>query len=176
MDGVPLNCIERAFEYFSRDDGVQLVPFESFTKLRGLGSGAFGEVYAASWNQAYDEDDPDVPPNTVEVAVKQMHRQFVKREDLVNLRGEIKMMHRTSHPNVVQFLGASWDKPPNVCILLELMPGGALEQFIHGGFQHVDYQGKALGIALDVCRGRFSGRLDGCLRTGQQAPACELLR
>ena len=85
--------------------------------------------------------------------MKKMHRQFVKREDLNNLRGEIKMMHRTSHPNVVQFLGASWDKPPNVCILLELMPGGALHEFIHGGDQQVDYQGKALGIALDVCRG-----------------------
>ena len=39
------------------------------------------------------------------------------------------------HPNIVKFLGASWNRPPNVCMLLELLNGGELSSFIHGNFQ-----------------------------------------
>ena len=60
-----------------------------------------------------------------------MHRRHVKREDLERLRTEMKLCNRVQHPNIVQFLGASIDKPPNVCILLELVSGGDLSGFIY---------------------------------------------
>ena len=31
----------------------------------------------------------------------------------------------------MQFLGASWDVPPNVCIVLEYVPNGTLHSLLH---------------------------------------------
>ena len=42
------------------------------------------------------------------------------------------MLNRVgTHPNIVEFVSASWDTPPFVCILLEYVGGGTLGNLLY---------------------------------------------
>ncbi len=40
-------------------------------------------------------------------------------------------LQQVNHKNIVQLIGASWDKPPNVCIVMEYVPNGDLSELLH---------------------------------------------
>ena len=146
-----IESIEFAFRDVERDDGITFISFLSLEKIRGLGSGAFGEVYSAAWSR---ENNKRV------VAVKEMHRQHLTKENLSCFKAEIKILSRVSHhQNIVSFHGASWDQPPHVAILLEYMEGGDLHGFIYSPQEPNDpiatrlYNSTANLFARDVARG-----------------------
>ena len=62
--------------------------------------------------------------------MKQMKREKLTVEILEKLQFEIKIMAQVEHENIVKFYGASWDTPPNVCIILEYMAGGTLTEYL----------------------------------------------
>lgn len=109
-----------------------------------IGAGGFGEVYKCKCS-------------TQLVAVKTLqhceeeNRQSVMAEFMV----EMKLMSKLKHPNIISFIGACVHSP-NLCIILEYMPGGSLYRAIHrrrrnglGPFPH----SKSVWIAYGVAKG-----------------------
>ncbi|KAH9739296.1 LEAF RUST 10 DISEASE-RESISTANCE LOCUS RECEPTOR-LIKE PROTEIN KINASE-like 2.1 [Citrus sinensis] len=80
-----------------------------------LGQGGFGSVYKGKL------------PDGRLVAVKVLKNSKVNGEEFIN---EVASMSRTSHVNVVSFLGFCYEKKKRA-LIYEFMPNGSLDQFIY---------------------------------------------
>jgi serine/threonine protein kinase len=117
--------------------------YEDIKIDRKIGEGSFGHVYKGYlWGQ--------------EVAVKKLrlrdkHTDDTTREDFLK---EVKIMRNLRHPNIVEFLGATFETD-RMCIVTEFLPGGSLEDVL----EDLERRGKKLSpgrviqIAKDVARG-----------------------
>jgi tRNA A-37 threonylcarbamoyl transferase component Bud32 len=95
---------ERTSEY-------RVIPWSEIHTVKKLGAGAFGEVMLAEWNG-------------VEVAVKMFRNP--SKEAIDDYKHEALMMAKVSHhPNVVNFIGASFP-PDGMAMVLGLCAGGSL--------------------------------------------------
>ena len=63
-----------------------------------LAAGAYGEVFAATWNGT-------------KVAVKRMYLQGVNDKAIAEFKHEAEIMHQMRHPNLVLFMGACLEMP-----------------------------------------------------------------
>ena len=81
--------------------------------------GAFGTVVLANWKGLKEK-----------VAVKLLDRGKLNQINLEKIKSEIRVLGQVKHENIVRFIGASWDSPPKLCIVLELVPHGALETHV----------------------------------------------
>ena len=100
-----------------------------------VGSGAFGEVYQATFlGQA--------------VAVKTLHT--INRDTVAAFRGEILLTGNLRHVNIVGFVGACWGKEL-MGLVLEWMPRGSLADLLEDG--SLGWGAPLLGLASDVARG-----------------------
>ena len=78
-----------------------------------LGMGGHGEVFKAKWRGT-------------EVAVKMLAANVTVTKDMQRcFAGEVEVMAKLRHPNVVLFMAAS-TKPPKMCIVMEFMALGSL--------------------------------------------------
>ncbi|KAL9424919.1 hypothetical protein AB3S75_031945 [Citrus x aurantiifolia] len=80
-----------------------------------LGQGAFGSVYKGKL------------PDGRLVAVKVLKNSKVNGEEFIN---EVASMSKTSHVNVVSFLGFCYEKKKRA-LIYEFMPNGSLDQYIY---------------------------------------------
>ncbi|KAF2355167.1 Protein kinase domain, partial [Trinorchestia longiramus] len=83
------------------------VQFEDIELRSILGRGAFGEVYAAKYQDSF-------------IAVKKLRIQQVSKKIRQSFIDEIQILCRLEHPNVVKFIGACV-VAPNLCICMEYM-------------------------------------------------------
>ena len=86
-------------------------------------------------------------------AVKRVPRLRVSQETLDSMMGEIRMMSRLHHPNVIQFLACCFE--PFVCLVLELASRGSLRDLLDPSdvsftFNWSEHSSVALGIARGV--------------------------
>src|SRR5438309_1860302 len=85
--------------------------------VRPLGEGSMGQVFLAR-----DRDDGR------QVAVKVMHDSVAKQPKFRELfEGEMDLMSRFQHPNVVAVYEASASDPNGLCMVMEYVPGTDLE-------------------------------------------------
>ncbi|XP_076891508.1 putative serine/threonine-protein kinase SIS8 [Bidens hawaiensis] len=103
-----------------------------------IGIGSYGEVYRSEWNGT-------------EVAVKKFMNQDISGDALTQFKGEIEIMLRLRHPNVVLFMGAV-TRPPNLSILTEFLPRGSLYKLLHRTNVQLDEK-RRMRMALDVAKG-----------------------
>ncbi|AVL94173.1 putative serine/threonine protein kinase receptor [Megavirus vitis] len=99
----------------TRDDWE--IDFDELEMSEILGSGGYGMVHKATWKGT-------------EVAVKVMASESITKENERAFRDEVKVMTNLRHPNVVLFMAAC-TKPPNMCIVMELMSLGSMYELIH---------------------------------------------
>ncbi|KAJ0477505.1 putative protein kinase TKL-CTR1-DRK-2 family [Helianthus annuus] len=100
--------------------------------------GSYSEVYRSKWHGT-------------EVAVKKFMNQDIAGDALTQFKGEIEIMLRLRHPNVVLFMGAV-TRPPNLSILTEFLPRGSLFKLLHRSNVQLDER-RRLHMALDVAKG-----------------------
>lgn len=112
-----LNSVNTAFQGFDKERGIIHIPLEELTFLTKLGAGAFGTVVKAKWKEKT-------------TAVKLLDRAKLTRSNLEKIKNEIRILGQVKHSNIVNFVGASWDKPPKLCIVLEFVEGGDLRQHL----------------------------------------------
>jgi tRNA A-37 threonylcarbamoyl transferase component Bud32 len=103
-----------------------------------IGKGSFGEVYLASWNGTT-------------VAVKKLPASKLTDEFLREFAREARLMRTMRHPNVIQFLGASFD-PPDICIVTDYMAQGSLYHLIHDKAVQLSWS-RVKRISVDAARG-----------------------
>ena len=80
-----------------------------------LAKGSFGEVYKAR----------DRKNSEFQVAIKVIRKQKMSQEDLKNVMGEVDMLRKVDHPNIVHYF-ETYESKENIYLVMELCPGGEL--------------------------------------------------
>ncbi|KAL4825367.1 hypothetical protein H8958_022262, partial [Nasalis larvatus] len=98
------------------------VPRKNITLIRGLGHGAFGEVYEGQVSGVPND------PSPLQVAVKTLP-EVCSEQDELDFLMEALIISKFNHQNIVRCIGVSLQALPRF-ILLELMAGGDLKSFL----------------------------------------------
>jgi serine/threonine protein kinase len=116
---------------------VTEIPLRSVKLGALLGRGAFGAVYIGAWNKRA-------------VAVKKMHAGSagIRTSDLKSFAREVTVLSTLKHPKIVRLYGACL-KPPQLCIVEELVDGGSLHALLHVTKREMTLE-DVLRVALDV--------------------------
>ncbi|XP_011878033.1 PREDICTED: ALK tyrosine kinase receptor [Vollenhovia emeryi] len=96
------------------------IPRECITLVKPLGQGAFGEVFQGVYKYGHGEEHPVAVKTLPSLSTTQAEADFMM---------EALIMSKFNHPNIVHFIGVSFDKHPRY-IVLELLAGGDLKNFL----------------------------------------------
>uniref|UniRef100_M4BVG0 Protein kinase domain-containing protein n=1 Tax=Hyaloperonospora arabidopsidis (strain Emoy2) TaxID=559515 RepID=M4BVG0_HYAAE len=134
------------------------IPFADLTFLQAIGRGSMGDVIKARYF------------GTI-VVCKRMRREYIVESGrgrdrnesrdvshadsaLASFRDEIELMSCLRHPNIVQFIGASWDNASNLCIVMEYMENGDMHRVLHSGLgKNFTWADPLLKMAVDAVQG-----------------------
>jgi len=120
-------------------DGNVFVAMKDIKFGERIGRGTFGEVYKCTWRGAV-------------VAVKKLTTTTVSEEFIQEFEKEVSLMRNLRAPNVLQFLGSSFQPPNNVCIVIEYMSRGSLYGILHNYTNILDWS-LMLRMLADTARG-----------------------
>ncbi|KAK0132562.1 ALK tyrosine kinase receptor [Merluccius polli] len=126
------------------------VPRRNISLTRGLGHGAFGEVYEGLAVGIPGE------PSPMQVAVKTLP-EVCSEQDELDFLMEALIISKFSHQNIVCCIGVSLKALPRF-ILLELMAGGDLKSFLRETRPRLEHPSSLsmvdlLNVARDIARG-----------------------
>lgn len=116
------------------------VNFEDLKLEKIIGSGAFGEVIRGTYCGT-------------PVVVKRMLRNKIDENHLRMFAEEIQLMMNLRHPNIVQFIGASWNSYSNVCFVTEYLENGDLFAVLRNPKFVLTYNRHILKMMVDTSRG-----------------------
>ncbi|TMW63738.1 hypothetical protein Poli38472_002679 [Pythium oligandrum] len=121
------------------------VPFVDVSMMRRISKGAFGEIWLGRMRDQL-------------VAVKRLVPE--RRSNMKELQifiAEIQLMAKFDHPNVMSLLGVAWNSPENLCMTMDYMEHGDLQNLLekHGPTQLTWTQGECekTSIAIDIAEG-----------------------
>ncbi|ETV66001.1 TKL protein kinase, variant [Aphanomyces astaci] len=116
--------------------------FNAIQYTRKLTKGAFGEVWLGQYRGKY-------------VAIKQILEE--RKNDTKEIEcfvAEIKLMLNLKHPNILDFLGFSWNpKDHNLCFLTEYMKNGDLFYYLQKRKTVLTWKREKIQLALDIAQG-----------------------
>ncbi|KAJ7991217.1 hypothetical protein DPEC_G00295030 [Dallia pectoralis] len=126
------------------------VPRRNISLTRGLGHGAFGEVYEGTAVGIPGE------PSPMQVAVKTLP-EVCSEQDELDFLMEALIISKFSHQNIVRCIGVSLQALPRF-ILLELMAGGDLKTFLRETRPRLEHPSTLsmvdlLNVARDIAQG-----------------------
>ncbi|MEQ2200148.1 hypothetical protein XENOCAPTIV_023604 [Xenoophorus captivus] len=126
------------------------VPRRNISLTRGLGHGAFGEVYEGLAVGIPGE------PSPLQVAVKTLP-EVCSEQDELDFLMEALIISKFNHQNIVRCVGVSLQAMPRF-ILLELMTGGDLKSFLRETRPRLDQPSSLtmvdlLNVARDIAKG-----------------------
>ena len=108
-----------------------------------IGIGSYGEVHRGIWRGT-------------EVAVKRFLDQDLSAQLMQEFTGEVDLMRRLRHPNVILLMGAVTE-PPNLSIVTEFLHRGSLYKLLHRpqppGVRAALNESRRMRMALDVAKG-----------------------
>ena len=118
-------------ELAAHNTEVWRIPSSKVVTMRTIGTGGWGEVLEG----------------TVRVAVKRLHIAILNQRNLERLQREMRLLAEVRHPNLVQFIGAVFDRSPPFIVteLLDMNLRQAYEQNRLG-------PGDRLSIFIDVAK------------------------
>ncbi|XP_076176518.1 anaplastic lymphoma kinase isoform X2 [Ptiloglossa arizonensis] len=117
------------------------IPREYITLVKPLGQGAFGEVFQGVYKYRRNEEHP--------VAVKTIPSSSRPQTE-ADFMMEALIMSKFNHPNIVHFIGVSFDKNPKY-IVLELLAGGNLKNFLREERPRADRPTSLTMLDLIMC-------------------------
>ncbi|KDO27148.1 TKL protein kinase [Saprolegnia parasitica CBS 223.65] len=116
------------------------VDYSMIQYTRKLSKGAFGEVWLGQYQGRY-------------VAIKQiLEERKTDAKEIECFVAEIKLMANFKHPNIVDFLGLSWNQDANLCALTEYMKNGDLFVYLQKRKATLTWKKDKLAIALDIAQ------------------------
>ncbi|KAG8431912.1 hypothetical protein GDO86_019362 [Hymenochirus boettgeri] len=126
------------------------VPRKNISLIRGLGHGAFGEVYEGQVLSGPNDLSP------LKVAVKTLP-EVCSEQDELDFLMEALIISKFNHQNIVRCIGVSLQALPRF-ILLELMAGGDLKSFLRQTRPRLNQPSSIamldlLNIACDIAHG-----------------------
>ena len=121
-----------------------LIPYGDFKNLNKntlLGKGSVGVVYRAKWNN-----------RSVAVKVlRQIDPENINQVDAFLREAQQTVQLKLFSPHVIKLVGICATPPEPCCLVLELMPGGSLYDFLREN--SIISWPQRLGIALDIING-----------------------
>ncbi|XP_076300861.1 anaplastic lymphoma kinase isoform X1 [Lasioglossum baleicum] len=117
------------------------IPREYIHLVKPLGQGAFGEVFQGIYEYRRNEKHP--------VAVKTIPSSSTPQTE-ADFMMEALIMSKFNHPNIVHFIGVSFDKNPKY-IVLELLAGGNLKNFLRDERPRADRSTSLTMLDLITC-------------------------
>ncbi|KAG9404053.1 hypothetical protein AC1031_005592 [Aphanomyces cochlioides] len=134
---------QNAFLPFQLDETLlkAKVDYSDVHYTRKLSKGAFGEVWLGQYHGSY-------------VAIKQiLEERKTDAKEIECFVAEIKLMANFKHPNIVDFLGFSWNpKDGNMCALTEYMKNGDLFVYLQKNKASLAWKHEKVGIAIDIAK------------------------
>ncbi|CAK4129155.1 unnamed protein product [Aphanomyces euteiches] len=117
------------------------VDYGDIQYTRKLSKGAFGEVWLGQFQGSY-------------VAIKQiLEERKTDTKEIECFVAEIKLMANFKHPNIVDFLGFSWNpKDANLCVLTEYMKNGDLFVYLQKRKATLTWKHDKISIANDIAQ------------------------
>lgn len=116
------------------------INFNDLKLQKIIGTGTFGEVIKGSYCGT-------------PVVVKRMLRNKINEDNLKMFAEEIKLMLHLRHPNIVQFIGASWNSYSNICFITEFLERGDLFAVLKDPSNKLSWEEPILRMTVDTCRG-----------------------
>lgn len=117
------------------------IPFADLKFLEAIGRGAMGDVIKAKYL------------GTV-VVCKRIRREHITAATLESFREEVVLMSCLRHPNIVQFIGASWDNYSNLCIVMEYLENGDMHSVLNSSIgKSFTWADPLLKMAIDIVQG-----------------------
>jgi serine/threonine protein kinase len=126
------------------------IPLSSIKLEKMVGQGAFGEVIKGTYNGT-------------QVVVKRMRRNRISKQSMEEFANEIKLQVQLRHPNIVIFIGGTWDTFANVGFVLEWVDRGDLWHVLRDTAVDLEWNTPLLNMATDIARGM-------CYLHGQNPP------
>lgn len=106
---------------------VQEIPSSELELIRPIGSGAFGDVMLAKWQ------------DTTNVVVKTLHQDMYRNSDaMAEFRHEATVMHMLGkHPHIVELFGITGDNAvaggsSRISLVTEYLPNGSIQDVLRG--------------------------------------------
>eukprot|EP00002_Diphylleia_rotans_P040600 TRINITY_DN9669_c0_g1_i2.p1 TRINITY_DN9669_c0_g1~~TRINITY_DN9669_c0_g1_i2.p1 ORF type:complete len:1419 (-),score=212.66 TRINITY_DN9669_c0_g1_i2:308-4564(-) len=103
-----------------------------------IGQGTFGEVFKGDYRGA-------------EVAIKRLLEEDISSNALEEFKKEVSVIVQLRHPNIVLFMGASFQKG-FLCLVSELMQQGTLYDVLHDSKKRLSLQTK-LFFMIEIVKG-----------------------
>ncbi|CAI5741229.1 unnamed protein product [Peronospora destructor] len=116
------------------------INFNDLKLQKIIGAGAFGEVIKGTYCGT-------------PVVVKRMLRTKITQDNLRMFGDEIQLMMNLRHPNIVQFIGASWNSYSNICFVTELLERGDLFAVLRNPENRMTWAKPILRMTIDTSRG-----------------------
>ncbi|KDO23630.1 TKL/DRK protein kinase [Saprolegnia parasitica CBS 223.65] len=116
------------------------INFKELKLQKVIGKGAFGEVIKGTYHGT-------------PVVVKRMVRQNIDPENVRMFAEEIQLMMNLRHPNIVQFIGASWNSYSNICFVTEFLDRGDLYSVLKNPLIQLSWHHPLWGMTIDISRG-----------------------
>lgn len=124
----------------NRHLSMAAIKFDDLKLQKIIGTGAFGEVIKGTYCGT-------------PVVVKRMLRNKIDENHLRMFGEEIQLMMNLRHPNIVQFIGASWNSYSNVCFVTEFLERGDLFSILRNPKYVLTYTDPILRMMIDTSRG-----------------------
>ncbi|DBA03630.1 TPA: hypothetical protein N0F65_006809 [Lagenidium giganteum] len=116
------------------------INFNDLKLQKIIGAGAFGEVIKGTYCGT-------------PVVVKRMLRNKIDENNMRMFGEEIQLMMNLRHPNIVQFIGASWNSYSNICFVTEFLERGDLFAVLRNPQNKLSWVEPLLRMAIDTSRG-----------------------
>jgi serine/threonine protein kinase len=116
------------------------IPLDHLQLEKVIGQGAYGEVIKGTYHGT-------------PVVLKRMLRSKITEEQMREFADEILLMMQLRHPNVVQFIGATWNTFSNIGFVLELAERGDLADNLHDKGLTLSWSDPLHRVAVDTARG-----------------------
>lgn len=116
------------------------INFHDLKLQKIIGAGAFGEVIKGTYCGT-------------PVVVKRMLRNKINEDNLRMFGDEIQLMMNLRHPNIVQFIGASWNSYSNICFVTEFLDRGDLFAVLRNPANKLTWAEPILRMTIDTSRG-----------------------
>lgn len=116
------------------------ISFNDLKLQKIIGAGAFGEVIKGTYCGT-------------PVVVKRMLRNKITEDNLRMFGDEIQLMMNLRHPNIVQFIGASWNSYSNICFVTELLERGDMFAVLRNPINKMTWAKPILRMTIDTSRG-----------------------
>ena len=120
LEGSEYNKLVETFNRCGFDFYIDRASLKFDSKIDFLGGGGYGKVFKAQWMGTT-------------VAVKWFEKRCTGKKSITDFIKEIEIVNQVRHPNIIFYMGISFDEDHHYCMITEYAAKGSLFDLLHSG-------------------------------------------